>query len=76
MNANAPDLRIPTIAADLITAAAVIGEITRYNTLYKARLVQAIADSGMQVDDITVGDLRLLATNINRQPLQTTVPRR
>ena len=76
MNANAPDLRIPTIAADLITAAAVIGEITRYNTLYKARLVQAIADSGMQVDDITVGDLRLLATNINRQPLQTMVPRR
>ncbi len=73
---NAPDLRIPTIAADLITAAAVIGEITRYNTLYKARLVQAIADSGMQVDDITVGDLRLLATNINRQPLQTMVPRR
>jgi len=76
MTANAPDLRIPTIAADLITAAAVIGEITRYNTLYKARLVQAIADSGMQVDDITVGDLRLLATNINRQPLQTMVPRR
>jgi len=52
---------IPVITADLITASALLAGLDRQGLRERCRLVQAIADRGVSVDDLTVGQLLALA---------------
>lgn len=52
---------IPVITADLVTAAALIGGLRTAALPQRCHVVQAIADHGKAVDELTVGELLQLA---------------
>ena len=64
---------IPVITADLITAAAQLAALDRQCLRSRCQLVQAIADRGVGVDDLTVGQLLELAKETRGAP--PSVPR-
>lgn len=59
---------IPMVTADLISAAALLGQIDRLSLRCRCRLVQAIADRGVAVDELTVGQLIELAKETRTEP--------
>lgn len=53
---------IPRITADFITATSAIADLAVAPLRQKCDVIQRIADRGLQVDELTVGELLKLAT--------------
>lgn len=57
---------IPRVTADLISAAAELAQLDRLPIRARCRLVQLIADQGVSVDHLTVGQLIELGRKARR----------
>lgn len=57
---------IPRITADFITATSAIAELAVAPLRQKCDVIQRIADRGLQVDELTIGQLMQLAVESRR----------